>query len=103
MTLTITPIADPDAADRDSGVFDITCDNNYTANGYVVTAAMFSRRAINTIIPVQKGTANRLITYDPTSSDAGKLRVWTALGTEAAGASDQSLISCRCRVVGPHV
>lgn len=103
MTLTITAINDPDAAGSSSGVFDIVCDNNYTANGYVLTAALFSRRTIDSLIPVQKGTANRVITYDPSTSDTGKLRLWTALGTEAAGASDQSLISCRCRVVGPRV
>lgn len=103
MTLTITPVHDPEGVDLGAGIFDILCDNNYTANGYVLTADLFSRRAIQALIPVQKGTANRVITYDPTSTTAGKLRVWTALGTEATGASDQSSISCRCRVVGPHI
>ena len=100
MALTITKVHDPDGAGEAGGVYDILCDNSYTANGYPLTAAMFNRRAIHNLIPVQKGTANRIITYDP-SSDPGLLRVWTALGTEAAGASDQSTISCRVRVTGP--
>lgn len=102
MTLTITAVHDPDGTDRDAGTFDILCDNAYTANGYVLTADLFSRRSLFSVTPVQKGTANRVITYDPGTDTTGKLRVWTALGTEAAGASDQSSISCRCRVVGPR-
>ena len=102
MSLTITKVHDPEGTDQQVGVYDILCDNAYTANGYVLTAAMFNRKAIHSLIPVQKGTANRIITCDP-SSDPGLLRVWTALGTEAAGASDQSTISCRVRVTGPSL
>lgn len=103
MTLTITAFRDPDGTDIHGGVYDIVCDNSYTANGYVLTAANFNRSAINSLIPVQIGTANRIITYDATNSYTGKLRLWTALGTEATGASDQSTISCRVRVVGPKL
>lgn len=102
MSLTISSVHDPASTDTSEGVFDITCDNNYTANGYLLAASDFARRSLYAVIPVQKGTANRIITYDPTSDTNGKLRVWTALGTEAAGASDQSLISCRVRVTGPR-
>lgn len=103
MSITITPVHDPDSADRAGGVFDIAFDNNYTANGYVVTADQFNRRAVYSLIPVQTGAGSRLLTYDATSDTTGKLRIWTALGTEATGASDQSTISCRCRVVGPRL
>lgn len=102
MPLTITKVHDPDGADVMGGTYDIACDNAYVANGYPLTPSMFGRRAIHSLVPVQKGTANRIITYDGTGqTGAGLLRVWTALGTEAAGASDQSTISCRVRVVGP--
>ena len=98
MALTVTKVHD--GAGEAEGVYDIVCDNAYVANGYPLTAAMFNRKAIHSLIPNLKGTANRLVTYDP-SSDPGLLRLWTALGTEAAGASDQSTISCRVRVTGP--
>jgi hypothetical protein len=102
MTITIAAVHDPDGTDNTVGTFLVTFDNNYTANGYPVTASQFSRRAIFMATPVQTGTANRVITYDPSSDTDGKLRIWTALGTEAAGASDQSTITCRVRVVGPR-
>lgn len=102
MTIAITAVHDPDGTDRDAGVFDVTFDNNYTANGYVVNASDFSRSRIHSCIPIQKSTANRIITWDPGTTSTGKLRIWTALGTEATGASDQSTISCRVRVVGPR-
>jgi hypothetical protein len=103
MPLTITPTHDPDGTDPNAGLFSVACDNNYTANGYVLTPDMFGRKAIHSLTPVQTGTANRIITYDPTTPSNGKLRLWTALGTEAAGASDQSTITCTVRVVGPRV
>lgn len=102
MAPSITTIADPDSTDGNTGVFDVLFDNSYTANGYPLTAADFNRAAIYNCVPVQKGTANRIITWDPSSSTAGKLRIWTALGTEATGSSDQSSISCRCYITGPR-
>lgn len=102
MPLTVTNIHDPDMSDRMDGIYDVTFDNSYPANGYSVDGSSFGRTAIYSMIPVQKGTANRIITYDPTG-DSGKLRIWTAIGTEAVAATDQSTISCRVRVTGPHV
>lgn len=103
MPLTITAVHDPDEGESSSGVYDIACDNSYTANGYLLSPADFGRKAIHSLTPVQTGTANRIITYDPTSNGGGKLRIWTALNTEAAGGSDQATITCRVRVVGPRL
>ena len=104
MPLTITAVHDPDdTGSRDSGTYTVVCDTNYPAGGYPLTPASFSRKTLHSVIPVQIGTASRILTWDPTpNNDAGLLRVWTAIGTEAAGASDQSSVSCRVRVVGPH-
>jgi hypothetical protein len=102
MTIAIVATHDPDGNDSTAGVFDVTFDSNYTTNGYVVNASDFNRHAIYSCTPVQTGTANRIITYDPGTDSTGKLRIWTALGTEATGASNQSSITCRVRVVGPR-
>jgi hypothetical protein len=101
VSLTITKVHDPGAG-VNIGIYDILCDNSYTTNGYVLTASMFGRKAIHALIPVQVGTADRIITYDPADGE-GKLRVWTALNTEAAGATDQSSTTCRVLVLGPTV
>ena len=50
MALTVTKVHD--GATEFEGVYDILCDNAYTANGYVLTAAMFNRKAIHSLIPV---------------------------------------------------
>lgn len=103
MTISITAVHDPDGDSNDAGVYDVAFDNSYTANGYPVTAANFNRKAIHGLFPMQTGTVNRLISYDPgAGTGAGKLRIWTALNTEAAGGSDQSTITCRLRVIGPR-
>lgn len=101
MALTVTKVHDPADPSGASAVYDIACDNSYPSGGYPLTAAMFGRRAIHSLVPVQKGTANRIITYDTSTANPGILRVWTALGTEAVAATDQSTISCRCVVSGP--
>jgi hypothetical protein len=103
MALGVAKVHDPDVADRDDGVFDVTFDNSYPALGYPVSGATFGRKSLHSCIPVQKGVANRLITYDPSVGDGGTLRIWTAIGTEAVAATDQSTISCRCRVSGPVI
>lgn len=103
MALTIAKVHDPDGADTTAGVYDVTFDNAYPANGYAVSGASFGRKSIHSLAVMQKGTLNRLINYDPSGGDSGTIRIWTAINTEAAGASDQSAISCRVRVVGPVV
>jgi hypothetical protein len=102
VTITIATVSDPDGDDNSTGTYDVTFDSSYTENGYVIAASDFTRKALVSVAPVQKGTANRLITFDPGTSSTGKLRIWTAIGTEAAGASDQATISCRVRVTGPR-
>src|SRR5262245_7278012 len=102
MTIAMATISDPDGSANTTGTFEVTFDNSYTANGHVLICHDFNRRSVTHAIPVQKGPANRLLTYDPGTATTGKLRIWTALGTEATGASDQSTISCRIRVTGPR-
>lgn len=101
MPITVTKIHDSVTSEDDDAVYDVLFDNNYPANGYPVAGSNFGRKAIHSLIPIQKGSANRIINYDPTGSGAGTLRIWTAIGTEAVAATDQSSISCRVRVAGP--
>lgn len=99
MSLGITVAKDPAGTDQSIGVYNLVGDNSYPANGYPLPAASFGRKHLAMVVPVQKGAANRLITWD----DAlGTLRIWTAINTEAGTGTDQSTISCTALVAGPR-
>lgn len=101
MPITVTAVRDPLMPSGEVALYSVQGDNAYTANGYVLSPASFGRKYLAAVIPVQQGTANRLVTWDAGSDGAGKLRIWTAINTEAAGASDQSTITALCLVFGP--
>lgn len=71
-----------------------TPDTSYPTGGYPVTAATLQIDGVNVVSCVPAGVgisgangASRLCGYDPST---GKIKVFTAIGTEAANGSDQS-------------
>lgn len=78
-------------------IADVTFDNSYTTGGLAVTPAMFGLQAIHSVVCLPHSSASRIVTFDKAAS---KLKVHTAIGTEAAAASDQSTITVTCLVVG---
>jgi hypothetical protein len=104
MALTFTKVRHDVTTAGRLHVYDVTFDNSYQANGEPVTAANFGLRgSIQAVYPSFNGATaanNRIITWDSTN---GVLHVWTALGTEATGASDQSAVTARCIVYGDNV
>lgn len=82
----------------------LTFTNSYTALGEPVTPALFGLQVIEHLqVDNVSRTGTRLVSWDSTGGTIaapGKLRVWTALSTEAAGASDQSAISVNIKAIG---
>ena len=76
---------------------DITFDNSYPTGGEALTPADLGLRDILSVAAEQKGVVSRLCEYDYTTQ---KLKLFTALSTEAANASDQSTITVRVLALG---
>jgi hypothetical protein len=71
---------------------------SYATSGVAITPSMFQLRQIfDLIVTPTVATGDRLFTWDKTNS---KILCFTALGTEAAGASDQSTKTFRVTVYG---
>jgi hypothetical protein len=103
MALTFTKVRHDVTAAGRLHTYDVTFDNSYAAGGMVVTPANFGLRgAIHSIQASDVGATaanNRLVTWNPTTS---KLVIWSAIGTEAASASQGSVVA-RCLVYGDNV
>jgi hypothetical protein len=97
MAATITIKRDPAINTPSFVVADFTGDNPYPAGGYPLTPAQFNLADIWYLAVEQNGAGSRLVQWD---NAAWKLKLFTALGAEAAG--DQSAITCRLLAVGPH-
>lgn len=80
-------------------VADITFDNSYPTGGEALAAADVGLSKIEYVRAEQKGVANRICEYDYANS---KLLLFTALGTQAANASDQSAIVVRALILADH-
>ena len=79
-------------------VVDFTPSTSYPAGGEPVTPALLGMQFIDTVIPVAAGEdGTRIFTWDGTNA---KLRIFTAIGTEATTSSDQSAKKCRLVVQG---
>lgn len=82
----------------------LTFGASYTALGEPVTPALFGLQVIEHLqVDNVSRTGTRLISWDSTGGTIaapGKLRVWTAIGTEATGATDQSAISVNIKAIG---
>jgi hypothetical protein len=107
MPLTITKMHDPALPSQQAAVYDVQLDNNYPSGGYAITPGMFGRRDIHLLTAKQKGVATRICEYDygvpGAAGEAGNghLLVFTALGTQAVGGTDQSAVFVRVFVIGP--
>lgn len=99
MALTLTKIRDPLMPTGQSVCYDATFSSSYPAGGEPLKATDLGLTAIDWLEAKQKGLASRLITYDYVGNT---LRAYTALGTEAGTASDQSAITVRIFAVGPN-
>lgn len=81
-------------------IYDVTFDSSYPTGGEAVAASDFGMTSgsINAVTPVFSGATaanGRIVAWNPST---GKLTVWTAPGTEAGNASDQSAVTVRCTV-----
>lgn len=83
--------------DRRVTTLDITGDNNYPTGGYAITPAQVGMTRFDVVTVQQPSAGTRLVVWD---YSAGKLKILTALSTEAANASDQSLIVTTVTFVG---
>jgi hypothetical protein len=75
----------------------VTFDSSYPTGGEAVTAANFGLNRILYVLSGVNTAGNRLVVWDDTNS---KLKLYTALGTEAADTSDQSTIVAVVTVIG---
>ena len=83
----------------DGTLADITFDASYPTGGYAVAASDFGLDRVLDTVMVNNVTAagTRLVAYDPATK---KLKIFTALSTEASNASDQSAIVARVVAIG---
>lgn len=79
----------------------LTFDNSYPTGGEALGAAELKALGLESyvfaVIPLLNTAGSRLVTYDPATK---KLLLFTAVGTEAVNASDQSTISVPVLVIG---
>jgi hypothetical protein len=105
MALTFTPRADqinqkaPNIiGDLKMWIGTITFDASYITGGELISKSDVGFDvAIDAIIGLNSQLGNRVVVWDPATK---KIRLYTALGTEAANASDQSTIVVNAVVIG---
>jgi len=103
--LAFTPQADPSTADRLFEVGDrrmaiglVPFSTGYPTGGEPLTAAYFGLDTqLDTVVPQPDAAGSRLPMYDSANK---KLKLFTAVGTEAAAASNQTGISIPVVAVG---
>lgn len=78
---------------------DVQFDNSYPTGGEPLTASDLGIASVRQLDARQKGVGNRICEYDYANS---KLKLYTALGTEAANGSDQSAITVRVFAIGRY-
>jgi hypothetical protein len=78
-------------------VADVTFDSSYDAGGESLVPADLGLQTIRCLQAHGKGAGNRVCEYDYANA---KLRLYTALGTEATTGSNQSSIVVRVVAVG---
>lgn len=86
----LVPIAPSPAGNFLIGAVAVVGDNNYPTGGYplaAITASKFTQVLAVFVRASPEFSASRLIRWNRASNT---LQIYTALGTEAAGASDQS-------------
>lgn len=75
----------------------LTFDSSYPTGGEAVLPSDFGLSSIDSILCFPHKTMTRLAAYDHANA---KVKLYTALSTEAAAASDQSSITIEVLVVG---
>lgn len=75
----------------------VTFDNSYPTGGEAIAASDFNLSRIDMVLVGQPVGSTRIVTWDDANS---KLKVYTALSTEATNASDQSAIKVPVIVIG---
>jgi hypothetical protein len=79
-------------------IVDFTPSTSYPAGGEPMTASLFGLQAVDNIVPAPGGNdGTRVFTYDAVNN---KLRIFTAIGTEAVNGTDQSGKVVRLQVFG---
>lgn len=98
MALTITEVVRSALRNKRYLVVDIQFDNSYPTGGEAVAASDFGLSSIDDLrVPSQNAAGTRLFAWDQANS---KIKVFTAVGTEATNASDQSTQTVRVHVIG---
>lgn len=105
MALTITRAKDPTTSSERRVIGDcrlitgeIQFDNSYPTGGEAITAAELGfDKSVFELFFNHDPAASRIPVYDKAN---GKIKLFTALSTEAANASDQSTIKVRFLAVG---
>jgi hypothetical protein len=83
--------------DRWLVIADYAFDSSYPTGGEQLAASDFGLGAIEHVTAEQPAAGTRIVAFDPATQ---KVKLFTALSTEAANASDQSAIGCRLLVIG---
>jgi hypothetical protein len=103
MALTATNVKVFVEGDRKVVVSDVLFDNSYPTGGEAFTGSMIGLDLeVNDLVPLAVTTAGaisptKLVVFDHVNS---KLVLYTAAGTEATNASDQSTVRVRVRAEG---
>jgi hypothetical protein len=100
MALSVTPRRVSVHGDQKVVYATVTFDNSYPTGGEELTVAMFGGvlQAIEWVsVPGANTAGNRLVVWDRANS---KILLYTALGTQATNASDQSAIVVEVVVAG---
>jgi hypothetical protein len=95
MALTATKRVKFVAGSKRIHVYNVTFDNSYPTGGESLTAGIIGLNWIEALIPAVNGT--EFAVYDYTNK---KLKLFTADGTEAGNASDQSAVSVTVFAIG---
>ncbi len=98
MALTFTEVVRSATRNRRLVVTDVTLDNSYPTGGEVINPSDVGLTSFDAvIIPNISNAGTRFLTWDQANS---KVKVYTALSTEAANASDQSTVAFRATFIG---
>ena len=95
MALTIAPVSVGVAGNRRVVVADVTFDSSYDSGGEAFTPALLGLTVIETVLCEDSGTET--IVYDRAN---GKLRIYTADGTEQGTGTSAATIATRVTVRG---
>jgi hypothetical protein len=76
---------------------DFTPSTSYPALGEVMTPSLFGMQQVDNVVPLPPSDGSRIVTYDGTTN---KLRIYTAVSTEAGTGTDQSTKVLRLVVTG---